>query len=59
MTEFALYVAVLRAVAVLAPLSNRLVDHLRLPAPALFLFAAVTHRLCQIRDLGSLCPPHT
>lgn len=51
--------AVLRAVAVLAPLSNRLVDHLRLPAPALFLFAAVTHRLCQIRDLGSLCPPHT
>ncbi|MFC0005562.1 cation:proton antiporter domain-containing protein [Micromonospora siamensis] len=40
MTEFALYVTVLGAVAVLAVLSNRLADRLRLPAPALFLFAA-------------------
>ncbi|MBQ1016823.1 cation:proton antiporter [Micromonospora sp. D93] len=39
-TEFALYVAVLGSVAVLAVLSNRLADRLRVPAPALFLFAA-------------------
>ncbi|MFR9775602.1 potassium/proton antiporter [Micromonospora sp. MS34] len=40
MTQFALYVAGLGLVAVLAVLSNRLADRLRLPAPALFLFAA-------------------
>ncbi|PSK66630.1 K(+)/H(+) antiporter NhaP [Micromonospora sp. MH33] len=40
MAEFALFVAVLGTVAVLAVLSNRLADRLRLPAPALFLFAA-------------------
>ncbi|MGC1215480.1 MAG: cation:proton antiporter [Micromonospora sp.] len=40
MTEFAVFVAVLGAVAVTAVLSNRLADRLRVPAPALFLFAA-------------------
>ncbi len=39
-TEFAVYVAALGTVAVLAVLSNRLADRIRLPAPALFLFAA-------------------